>query len=50
MGRHFEMNRTGWFWILYHVYDFFVAAAGIPILVYWAARTWDAASRPVPRR
>jgi hypothetical protein len=42
MGRHFEMNRTGWFWILYHLYDFFVAAAGIPILFYWGARTWQA--------
>jgi hypothetical protein len=42
MGRHFEMERTGWFWILYHLYDFYVAAAGIPILFFWAARTWDA--------
>jgi hypothetical protein len=45
MGRHFEMNRTGWFWILYHLYDFFVAAAGIPILFYWAERTWKAVRR-----
>ena len=50
MGRHFEMDRTGWFWILYHLYDFFVAAAGIPILVYWAVRTWDAVRSLFPGR
>jgi hypothetical protein len=42
IGRHFEMNRTGWFWILYHLYDFFVAALGIPLLFFWALRTWRA--------
>jgi hypothetical protein len=39
MGKHFEMDRIGWFWIGYHLYDFYVAAAGIPILVFWAAQT-----------
>ena len=38
MGRHLKMNRTGPFWILYQPYDFFVASAGIPILVFWAAQ------------
>lgn len=45
MGRHLEMNRVGWFWILYHLYDFFVASAGVPILVFWAAGTGAAACR-----
>ncbi len=39
MGRHLEMNRVGWFWFLYQLYDLFVAAAGVPILVFWAAGT-----------
>ena len=39
MGRHLEMNRVGWFWIWYQLYDFFVAAAGMPVLVFWAAGT-----------
>ena len=42
IGRHLEMDRTGWFWILYQLYDFFVAAAGIPILFFWALHTWQA--------
>jgi hypothetical protein len=43
IGRHFEMTgRSGWFWALYNLYDFFVAAAGIPILVLWAVHTWQA--------
>jgi hypothetical protein len=41
IGKHLEMNRVGWFWIGYHLYDFFAAAAGIPILVFWAGRTWQ---------
>jgi hypothetical protein len=42
IGRHLEMDRTGWFWMLYHLYDFFVAAAGIPILFFWALHTLQA--------
>jgi hypothetical protein len=45
MGRHLEMNRVGWFWFLYQLYDLFVAAAGVPILVFWAAGTGAAAYR-----
>jgi hypothetical protein len=36
------MDRTGWFWALYNLYDFFVAAAGIPILAFWMLHTWQA--------
>jgi hypothetical protein len=42
IGRHLEMNRTGWFWMLYNLYDFFVAAAGIPILALWVLHTGQA--------
>jgi hypothetical protein len=43
IGRHLEMEaRSGWFWILYNLYDFFVAATGIPILVLWSLHSWQA--------
>jgi hypothetical protein len=45
MGRHLEMKRVGWFWILYQLYDFLVASAGVPILVFWVAGTGAAAYR-----
>jgi hypothetical protein len=39
MGKHLEMDRIGWFWILYHLYDFFVFSVSVPILIFWIART-----------
>lgn len=42
MSKHFEMDRVGWFWIVYHLYDFFVNAMSIPILILWAANSFRA--------
>jgi hypothetical protein len=43
IGKHLEMGgRGGWFWALYNLYDFFVAAAGIPIMILWALHTFGA--------
>jgi hypothetical protein len=44
IGKHLEMGgRTGWFWFAYNLYDFFVAAAGVPILALWALHTLHSA-------
>jgi hypothetical protein len=39
LGKHLEMNRVGWFWILFHLYDFFVSSVSIPVMVFWAVCT-----------
>jgi hypothetical protein len=51
VGRHLDLGgRSGWFWVLYNLYDFWVAAAGIPILVLWALHTFQAGREAWGRR
>lgn len=39
MGTHLSLGRSYLIWLFYHPYDFFVFL-GIPLGVYWAARSW----------